>query len=271
MTKTKVKKEASPRKKAIEYALTPIAYIFLFGIVSTLLTDKLHFNEHLCSEAAVALAAIFGMFTVNKITGDSLKNSIRIKNLDIITIIIAVVLTYAGGEVIDNIVAHLLSNFMTVKENRDIPFTLIGCFCSVICAPVFEEIIFRYSMRSALKDHYSVKFIVIFSSVVFALVHFYNIQGCLNVFVQAIFLILIYHYTNNLLITISIHAIHNALCFIPIEDFAYRTVNGFVYSTPVWFGINLVLTIISEVLFFRYFVPKYIKSDISDHTTESSR
>ena len=135
---------------------------------------------------------------------------------------------------------------------------------AVICAPIFEELICRFGFMELTRKHYSAKFVIIFAAFLFTLLHGYNIQGFLNVFTGAIMMGIVYYYTNNLILTMAEHALHNTICCITPSDMSifgtpiYHDTNGFVISSPAWIVINAVLFAASAVVFVKYFVPKYM-------------
>ena len=80
---------------------------------------------------------------------------------------------------------------------------------SCIFAPIFEEIIFRFGLYKKLKKKLNFFISILVTSIVFALIHFYNIDG----FIILLGISLIWHYsfykTNNLIYPILLHFFHN--------------------------------------------------------------
>lgn len=266
MKENNPQKEKYSKTEALLQIIYFLCYIIIFNITAIILCRFFPAYEEFFSEAAIMLAACKSVIVVHKKTGTALRDSLKIKNFDFITMIVTLIFTWSLCEVTDTLVGLSLSGFITVKENRDVSSNLFSVICAVILAPVFEELIFRYSFRNALRNHYSVGFIILISSFLFALLHFYNIQGFINVFIQALFFMTVYHYTNNLLLTIGTHALHNSMCYIDFDSIKiggtniYHTVNGFVIASPAWFAINLAFAVIGTVMFIKYFVSKYIKT-----------
>ncbi|MEJ6949958.1 CPBP family intramembrane glutamic endopeptidase [Natronospora cellulosivora (SeqCode)] len=79
---------------------------------------------------------------------------------------------------------------------------------SNIWAPVIEEILFRGIILKGLLKEYKVVYAIVFSSILFALVHFYPHQIIISFFAGLI-LGFIYYKTASLLSVILLHALYN--------------------------------------------------------------
>ena len=80
---------------------------------------------------------------------------------------------------------------------------------SCIFAPIFEETIFRFGLYKKLNKKLNVFISILVTSIVFALIHFYNIDEFIILFGIS----LIWHYsfykTNNLIYPVLLHFFHN--------------------------------------------------------------
>lgn len=113
-----------------------------------------------------------------------------------------------GGSVEDIISPELLRG-----ERMDFISEMWQC---CILAPVFEEVLFRGILFSALRRRVPVLFAVVLSSLVFAGLHFYSLSGFVSVFLGGCIFAWVYHKTESLWAPILIHAITNALIVIGI-------------------------------------------------------
>lgn len=211
-------------------------------------------------EVGMGIAALCACVFVKKRNKIGIKEVICIKNFDLAVPLMLTAFAWSFGELSDHFCGLLLSNFMTVEPNRTIPFGISGVVTAVILAPIFEEIIFRFAGTELPRGAYSLPIICIADSLYFAAVHGYNVQGFLNVFVGGVCMAYVYCKTRNLLYTMLEHAIHNALCFIPLGDFAYYEKNGFVLSKWYWLAINAVLLAAAVVYYIKVFRKKYTKN-----------
>ncbi|GAA0862594.1 hypothetical protein GCM10008917_08490 [Paraclostridium tenue] len=94
---------------------------------------------------------------------------------------------------------------------------IIICIQIVIVGPILEELVFRgILLKSLLKKYYNKPLkAILYSSIVFAIVHFNLIQG-ITAFGGAILLGFIYYYTKSIKICILLHLINNLLVIIPM-------------------------------------------------------
>lgn len=127
------------------------------------------------------------------------------------------------------IITNIIISFFTIKEtstNQEI-IEIIAAdnkfyifFSVVIFAPIVEELVFRGALYNAMKKKFSVKFSIIASSSVFALMHF-TISLILGDFsdmiflpgyiVPAIILCTLYEKTRNIYAPIFLHFINNLI------------------------------------------------------------
>jgi len=100
----------------------------------------------------------------------------------------------------DTVVSKLIN-----PENRDVMAMAVGCVGPCITAPVFEEVLYRGFLLPALACYLPMWAAIPVSSVLFA-VHHLNIQGVLPLTVLGFIWAILYTKSNNLAVTIIIHA-----------------------------------------------------------------
>ena len=270
-----MKKLTKRRITAPLLSISPmLMYLFLslgLGIVIGIflaLTGKFDMSEDellsnpavlLLDEAMLGVAAVLGCLFVRLRNKTKLKNAVGFRKFDISVPLMLLIFGWSAGELCDHFGGLILSQFMTVEPNRDIPAGWAGVVLAVICAPVFEELIFRYCATEFPRGSYSVPVICIANGIFFASVHFYNVQGFLNVFIGGVAAAYVYCKTRNILYTMLEHAIHNGLCYLPL-DAVYYEKNGFVLSEWWWIALNAVLLAVTVVWYFRYFRKKYTEN-----------
>lgn len=248
-------------------ALFPTAISFVMMIILNVIFEicgvNIDENElafELMSDVPIGIAAALACILVKVRNKGRIKEAIHIKDFDISVPIMLAVFVWTLAEVSYGLSGLLLSNFMTIELNGSMSSTVAGVVSSVICASIFEEIIFRYAGTELAKGAYSMPLICIANGIYFAVVHVYNIQGFLNVFIGGVCAAYVYCKTRNILYTILEHAIHNALCYIPIGDFVYYEKNGFVIGRWYYIVINAVIAAACLVWYFKVFRKKYTKN-----------
>lgn len=210
----------------------------------------------LADEAMMGAGAFLGCLFVRLRNKTRLSGVFKLKNFDISVPLMLMIFGWAAGELCDHFGGLFLSQFMTVEPNRDIPAGWAGVVLAVICAPVFEELIFRYCAIEFPRGSYSMPVICIANGLFFAFVHFYNVQGFFNVFIGGVAAAYVYCKTRNILYTMLEHAIHNAVCYLPLDSVYYEK-NGFVLSKWWWIALNAVLLAVTVVWYLKHFRKKY--------------
>ncbi len=250
---------------AAYFALALFAGIFV-GIIllaagggDESLMDSL--TEHplmgMLDQACMGLGALIGVLIVRMRSKTSFKKVFTFKNFDWSVPIMLLIFGWSAGELTDHFGGLILSNFMTVPPNERDLSGITGFISACILAPLVEELLFRYCGTEFLRGAYPTWLISLMGGLMFAAVHFYNIQGFVNVFIGGVTAAYVYCKTRNIWYTIIEHALHNAICLLPIYESIYHEKNGFVLSTWWWLAINAVLLVISIVWYVKYFRKKY--------------
>lgn len=205
----------------------------------------------------MGLGALLGVLFVKLRNKTYFKKVFSFKNFDWSVPIMLLIFGWCAGELVDHFGGLILSNFMTVPPNERDLTGITGFISACILAPLVEELLFRYCGTEFLRGAYPTWLISLMGGLVFAAGHFYNIQGFVNVFIGGVAAAYVYCKTRNIWYTIIEHALHNAICLLPIFGSIYYEKNGFVLSQWWWLVINAVLLVISIVWYFKYFRKKY--------------
>lgn len=247
------------------YLVLAVCLIIPLGLIAAVcgMTDEdlannvfMQFIDQICMFIGAVLCCII----LKKRNRTSIKEVIRIKNFDIAVPVMLILGTWAAGELCDHFGGLLLSQFTTVEPNRDVPAGIAGVISAVILAPLVEELIFRFLGSEFPRGAYPMPMICIASGLLFASVHFYNVQGFCNVLIGGIAASYVYCKTRNILYTMLEHAVHNALCYLPIDKWFYYEKNGFVLSKWPWLVINGVILAAVLVYYFKVFRKKYTEN-----------
>ncbi len=271
-----MKKLTKERIKTPFLSVVPMIMVLVFTFVAIIALTVIQLAMGIdpdgeWNETVDFLFTEFGMFTgavvavtlVRSRNKTRFRDFIHIKNFDIMVPIMLMIFTWSVGEVCDHFSGLILSQFMTIEPNAEHSRDIIGIIGAVICAPIFEEIIFRFGGCEITKGAYSVPVICIANGIFFAAVHGYNIQGFGNVLIGGVCAAYVYCKTGNLLYTMLEHAIHNAVCFINFGDISlfgdplYYEQNGFILGAWWWVAYNAVLVVVCLVYYFKIFRKKY--------------
>lgn len=250
------------------YALASIILITAIGtaIGTSFKGEDFEFSETadlIISEIGMLIASVVACSFVKERHGTKLREAVRFKKFDFAVPIILTIVTWGMGEIVDQLVGLILKNHMVVEPNTREGEFVIVFISAVICAPIFEEIICRFGWCELARGAYSLPIICIANGIFFSLVHLYNIQGFINIFIMGLFSAYVYCKTRNVLYTILSHALHNALCCIDLEIIfgEYATYdNGFIQYSWQYLAVNAVLVIISVIYFVKVFRKKYTEN-----------
>lgn len=121
-----------------------------------------------------------------------------------------------------NMLLFALNLGNTISVNINILFNII---ISGIIGPIFEEILFRYSLINNLKKFNSNKLVVFISSLIFAICHM-GITTCIYAFIIGIVNSYLYIKKNNILIPIVIHVTANVFVNILYSFNLYIFITG---------------------------------------------
>ena len=174
------------------------------------------------------------------------KDKIRIeKYLSPKKINISLLLEYLFLTFIIRIVLEQLILFLPFKETTaQVPsniFEIIVEFITTcIFAPIFEEITFRFGLYKKLNKKYNVVISMIITSLVFAIVHLYNVDGIIILSVLALMWNYSFYKTNNLMYPIMLHFFHNTYAL---------SSNLFNYGSYwcVFLGISIIGYVIMKI------------------------
>ena len=224
MAKKKDKNNKS--NKIIPTILAWILYIIWILKFNTITPTVFNFLMHL-----LFLAIIILIFKDDLILGfKKLKNSKKKSRFEIILYF----LVFIGIMVLSNILISIITNVLGMNFIQDssndiiskvfniIPYgTLFVCFLTIIFYPLVEELIFRKSLRPALKNN--VLFIIITSllswyfQVTLLNPHISEFILAIQTLLNSVFAAIIYVRTNNILYTISSRMLYNLfICIIQL-------------------------------------------------------
>lgn len=160
----------------------------------------------------IIIITLIGMVVIDDLKK---KDKIRIKKyLNPRKINISLLLEYLFLTFIIRIVLEQLILFLPFKETivqvpSDIFEIIVEFIATCIFAPIFEEITFRFGLYKKLNKKYNVVISMIITSLVFAIVHLYNVDGIIILSVLALMWNYSFNKTNNLMYPIMLHFFHN--------------------------------------------------------------
>lgn len=196
-------------------------------------------------------------------------------SLSFTTILLALVVFFASLNFI-NLISDLLSRGLsepsgTVPISNFFEFVMTTITFAVLPA-VCEELLFRGLIFNGLKDKFNVSLSVIFSALIFALIHFSIFQTVYQ-FLIGIVLALLVHFTGSIIFSMLFHFVNN----FTIVLISYITKGGQrIFEFATFGGLEIFLSIlffvlgILAVIGIFYVIKRISRNTSSDETTTNN-
>jgi membrane protease YdiL (CAAX protease family) len=249
---------------------TQLILATLFGLLGEIFSfdSDAAWVSDVCVLLANIISGVLICVMLRKDNGLSIRSVFSLKKFDFSVIIAAVFGISALQDVSMQCVGVVLSNIMTADLSYKTSNTFLYIIDAIFIGPIVEEILFRFAGVGLLRDKLKLNkwLVCIVTSLIFAVLHGYGIQGIFSPFVSAVIYCCIYYRFGNIVYPIIIHILHNvaAALFYPdvIHFFSLQigTIkNGFIiYSAPVII-IDILILIAALVYIKKYYIPKYVK------------
>lgn len=183
----------------------------------------------------------------------SLKELINFKNINKQYLIKLISFTLVLRIIIEETI-QLLPLELTINEvyNSNILMILVNFFTSLLIAPIFEEIIFRYGIYNSFNKKMKPIISVISTSIIFAIIHMYKLDGVIVIGLLSMIWNYSYYKTNNLIYAIILHFVFNLYAF---------TIN---LLNP-----NKIIIIVVAIIFLLVFIISSIKNSSKKFTAKT--
>ena len=244
---------------AIAIAIIVIAFIGFFTGKTDEDINALA-GSGIADEICMGITALCSLAIVKKCRGIRLRNVFHVKKFDPAVPVMLFIFMWSGAEIFDHISGVILSNFITIEPDSSSFSGAWGFICTVILAPIFEEIIFRFAGTEIPRGAYSLPLICIANGLYFSALHGYNLQGFLHIVIFGAVMAYVFCKTRNLFYTMIAHSLNNLCCYIQFDNFVYYEKNGFILGKWHWLAINAVLFAAALIYYIKVFRKKYTKN-----------
>lgn len=197
------------------FALGPL---FIFYAIYDLILEKYIKTDFVFVELIIEYLSLYLFLLLyktnklpikNKGLNNKKKNNNKIHIKIIIIQLLAVMLLFLSLFIIEELL-FLKLGIVSFPGSESNPVSLFWIWIrALIFAPIFEEIIFRRIVFTFIKEYYNAITSSIITSLMFALCHGLG-QVSISAFFCGILLCIVYHYTENVFITIWGHTVINA-------------------------------------------------------------
>lgn len=166
--------------------------------------------------------------------------------LTIIGLFLSLGVSYIVGELMTYTPGYeaILEFYLSIFESLHPLVLLLG---GVLIGPICEEIIFRGIILEGFLTKYTTKKAIIFSALIFGIIHFIPIQ-VVNAFFMGIVLGWIYIKTKSLWVCIGIHVINNAIAFFA-GDSAIESTRTMIGNDALYIASFAIAAIIAYVAY----------------------
>ena len=254
-------KSKGEKKLMIKRILSVIGVIFLHFLIMFIGTigfqilgeGRLPLSEdqimHYSATFGTAFAALFACWFshVNRTSGDldlrREKNFFKMLAASVLAVCIVPILA-------DSFLGLFLNGIFPIADDVSPEKTLFDYITVILIAPVVEEYFIRKGLYGYAREKIKIPAALIITSLIFAMLHGYNLQGFFSTFYTGIFLTLIYEHSGNIMYSICAHMTLNL--FVNIVNALNRNgvhlfynLNGYdIFTLPVLLMAVLVVTII---------------------------
>lgn len=138
-----------------------------------------------------------------------LKDKLNYKNINLEFLLNMIFLSLFLRIIVELILPIFLQNETSITISINIGQVIAEFITTCIFAPILEEIMFRFGLFGILHKKMNYILSIIITSIIFALVHPYGLDGLVILIIISIVWNYSYYKTNNLIYPIILHFIHN--------------------------------------------------------------
>ena len=262
MQKAKRKSNPDSRKEAI-LSIVTVVLIFIasgifWGVFEGIIEGMLHIDENdselcgsICNILSYLTSGIIICILVNKRSGKKLSKFLSVRGIDIPFMILTVLSIRALQDIVMQIITLILSDHMSISSENEYSLSVIYVIEAIVAAPIIEEIVFRYACIELLDNKFRSWNIILTVSIVFALLHTYNMQGFFAIFILSVAISVLYYHTRKMIYPISIHILYNASCLIDRTQFrlfetpVITMKNGFYNFSLPWIVLQFIVIVVT--------------------------
>lgn len=173
----------------------------------------------------------------------NIKDRISFKNINIKFLFRMLFLSFFLRALIEQINLLINTNQLSILGTTNwLEITMIF-ITNCLFVPVFEEIIIRFGLYEKLNKKMNAFLAIIITSIIFALIHWYNIYGFLFLLIVSFVWNYAYYKTNNLIYPIILHFVHNVYAL--ISDYILNN-NFYIILGIISFIFYILLFLINK-------------------------
>ncbi len=263
----KDEKTPHPKREAIFNLLTLLIIFMAVGAFISAISGASGDNDgssNILNSVAYLASGIFTIWFLKKTCGRTIIQAVDFKKLDVFVFLFSIICPLSLSYVVMHLCGWILSSSTVIESNSSAAPGIGLIVEAVIIAPLAEELIFRFGGIEVIKKEYKAPFVIILITVLFAVMHAYNIQGITAMLAISLIWTVVYYYTGNIIYTVAGHIIYNSLQLVDKSKVVlfgtpvYYLKNGFIMCSIPWLVIQFVILLAMAIYFVKIFRHKFI-------------
>lgn len=182
--------------------------VIIYMKIGDMMLEQIINNFYFYRLFYIVIVVALGVVVINDLKKKEkieISECLNVKKINIRLLLKYLFLSFAVRILLEQLVVYIPFTKTDIQIPSNI-FEIIAEFImSCLFAPIFEEIIFRFGLYKKLNSKLNVFISILVTSIVFAVIHIYNVDG----FIILLGISLIWHYsfykTNNLIYPILLH------------------------------------------------------------------
>ena len=154
----------------------------------------------------IAYSFVFELKNKDKIY---LKEYLNIKNINFEILLKYLFLSFIIRIFLEQLFTYIPFNNNDIKGPTSIFETIVEFITTCVFAPIFEEIIFRFGVYKKINKKFNIIVSIILTSIIFAVLHLYNVDGCIILIGISLIWNYVFYKTDNLIYPVLLHFFHN--------------------------------------------------------------
>lgn len=188
----------------------------------------------------IVLIVLFAFSFINDLKKKdkiNINKYLNIKKINICILFKYLFLSFIIRIILEQIVIYMPFTTTNIQIPSNVFEIAIEFITTCIFAPIFEEIIFRFGIYKKVNKKLNLVLSILITSVIFAIIHFYNIDG--SIILIGISLVWNYSFykTDNLIYPILLHFFHNI----------YALSDNLLWFSNYWY-ILLIISILGYII-----------------------
>lgn len=180
--------------------------------IGDIMSEQIINNFYFGRAIYIVLIVLFAFSFINDLKKKdkiNINKYLNIKKINICILFKYLFLSFIIRIILEQIVTYMPFTTTNIQIPSNVFEIAVEFITTCIFAPIFEEIIFRFGIYKKLNKKLNIILTMITTSVIFAIIHFYNIDGSIILIGISLVWNYLFYKTDNLIYPILLHFFHN--------------------------------------------------------------